>query len=157
MTRKDTISDTAAGDLSSEIAATCLGVRVRRLNRVVSALYEDALRPHGLTLAQLNMLVVVAQAQNRSADGTIAPSAIGRWLAMERSTVSRNLTRMLKAGWVRGEGAGPSDRLAKIALTDDGARLLQTVMPAWRRAQAEAETLLGPATAAALHRLTPTA
>jgi DNA-binding MarR family transcriptional regulator len=62
---------------------------------------------------------------------------------------------MLKAGWVRGEGTGPSDRLAKITLTDTGARLLQTVIPDWRQAQAEAEALLGPDAAETLRRLAP--
>lgn len=155
MTRKKSLADPDVESLSAEIAANCLGVRVRRLNRLVSAVYEDTLRSHGVTLAQLNMLVVIAQAQSRSPDGAITPSDIGRWLAMERSTVSRNLTRMLKAGWVRGEGAGPSDRLARIALTDSGARLLRALMPNWRKAQAEAEALLGPAAAETLRRTAP--
>ena len=43
------------------IAAECLAVRVRTLNRAVTALYDDALRPHGLRVGQLNLLVAVAR------------------------------------------------------------------------------------------------
>ena len=43
------------------IAAECLAVRLRALNRAVTALYDDALRPHGLRVGQLNLLVAVAR------------------------------------------------------------------------------------------------
>ena len=34
------------------IAGECLGVRVRTLSRAVTALYDEALRPHGLRVGQ---------------------------------------------------------------------------------------------------------
>ena len=43
------------------IARTCIAVRLRLLNRVVTNLYDDALRPLGLKVSQLNLLVVTAQ------------------------------------------------------------------------------------------------
>ena len=43
------------------IARTCIAVRLRLLNRVVTNLYDDALRPLGLKVSQLNLLVVTAK------------------------------------------------------------------------------------------------
>src|SRR2546425_10479862 len=43
------------------IARNCIAVRLRLLNRVVTNLYDDALRPLGLKVSQLNLLVVTAK------------------------------------------------------------------------------------------------
>ena len=74
------------------IAADCLSVRVRLLSRTITAIYDDALRPLGLTAGQLNVLVVIAKR------GPISPGEIARRLNMEKSTVSRNLARMRDNG-----------------------------------------------------------
>ena len=43
------------------IGDQCLAVRVRMLNRTITTIYDDALRPLGLTVGQLNILVVIAR------------------------------------------------------------------------------------------------
>ena len=52
-------------DIAECIAQECLAVRVRLLNRALTAIYDEALRPLGMTTGQLNVMVVVA---NRGAD-----------------------------------------------------------------------------------------
>ena len=42
------------------MARECLAVRVRLINRVITALYDEALRPHGLRISQANILAAVA-------------------------------------------------------------------------------------------------
>ena len=39
------------------ISRTCIAVRLRLLNRVVTNFYDDALRPLGLKVSQLNILI----------------------------------------------------------------------------------------------------
>jgi hypothetical protein len=43
------------------IAQDCIAVRMRLLNRVVTKIYDDALRPLGIKTSQLNILVVTAR------------------------------------------------------------------------------------------------
>src|SRR5438034_10651529 len=43
------------------ISRTCIAVRLRLLNRVVTNFYDDALRPLGLKVSQLNLLLVTAR------------------------------------------------------------------------------------------------
>ena len=43
------------------ISETCIAVRLRLLNRVVTNFYDDALRPLGLKVSQLNILIVTAK------------------------------------------------------------------------------------------------
>ncbi len=70
------------GRAADLIAGDCLAVRVRMLNRTITAIYDDALRPLGLTAGQLNILVVIAMR------GPISPGEVALPLNMEKSTVS---------------------------------------------------------------------
>jgi DNA-binding MarR family transcriptional regulator len=118
------------------IARTCIAVRLRLLNRVVTNLYDDALRPLGLKVSQLNILVVTAKL------GVAQPVQVCDLLQLDTSTLSRNVERMRAKGWlevVPGEDA----RTQPFRLTTQGKRLLEKAVPAWEQAQKQAEELLG--------------
>lgn len=132
----DPESTTDATALAETIAGQCLAVRVRLLNRVVSNLYDHALRPLGITTSQMNILVVVAKG------GKMRPGAIARILHMEKSTLSRNLERMHKRGWVA-ITPGEVGRSLEATLTPAGGELLQQALPRWQEAQARAGELIG--------------
>src|SRR4051812_21646183 len=117
------------------IAAECLAVRLRSLNRALTAVYDDALRPHGLRVGQLNLLVAVARL------GTARPADLCRLLRMDKSTLSRDVEVMRRKGWLEVEGG--SGRSRPLRITPAGEALLAQVVPAWRRAQERAHTLIG--------------
>jgi DNA-binding MarR family transcriptional regulator len=117
------------------IASECLAVRLRTLNRALTALYDDALRPHGLRVGQLNLLVAVARL------GTARPGDLCRLLRMDKSTLSRDVEVMRRNGWLEVEtGAG---RSRPLRITPAGEALLAQVVPAWQQAQERARTLIG--------------
>ena len=118
------------------IAGECLAVRVRMLNRTITAIYDDALRPLGLTTGQLNILVVVTKR------GPLSPGEVARRLNMKKSTVSRNVERMRANGWLT-VTASDSGRKQQLALTRQGKRLLEESVPAWDEAQSRTRSLLG--------------
>src|SRR5262245_48880130 len=118
------------------IAGTCIAVRLRLLNRVVTNLYDDALRPLGLKVSQLNILVVTAKL------GLARPAKVCDLLQLDTSTLSRNVERMRARGWlevVPGEDA----RTQPFRLTAQGTRMLERAVPAWEQAQQSAGELLG--------------
>lgn len=118
------------------IAPRCIAARLRLLNRAVTAIYDRALRPHGLKTSQMNVLVAVA------ALGRPEPGEVARMLHIAPSTFSRNAERMRTAGWLE-MTAGKDGRSQTLTLTTRGADLLHAAQPAWERAQGEAEELLG--------------
>ena len=81
------------------IATECLSVRVRRLDRVITRMYDAALARHGLTTAQMNLLAAIA------ATGGARAADLTRVLEVEKSTLSRDLKRMEQLGWVRARAA----------------------------------------------------
>jgi DNA-binding MarR family transcriptional regulator len=118
------------------IAHTCIAVRLRLLNRVVTNLYDNALRPLGLKVSQLNILVVTAKL------GLAQPAKVCAILHLDTSTLSRNVERMRAKGWLEAV-PGEDARTQPFRLTTQGKRLLERAVPAWEVAQREAEELLG--------------
>jgi len=115
-------------DLIETVGRECIANKVRLLNRAVTAIYDEALRPHGLKISQMSVLVTVATM------GRASPSAVGRRLHMEKSTLSRNVDRMRSRGWL--DAASTEDgRTTELRVTARGRRLLREVHRAWSRAQ----------------------
>src|SRR5215469_14704816 len=80
---------------TKRVERECVGFRVRKLNRMVSAIYDGALASAGLKTSQFTVLVAVA---NR---GPVRPAELAELLQMDASTLSRNVERMCAKGWLR--------------------------------------------------------
>lgn len=118
------------------IAGECIAVRMRMLNRVVTNIYDDALRPLGLKVSQMNILVAAAKM------GTARPAEVCERLHLDVSTLSRNVERMKARGWL--EVIPDEDgRAQPFRLTAQGRKLLEKAAPAWKQAQRKASNLLG--------------
>ena len=118
------------------IAQECLAVRMRMLNRVITNVYDDALRPLGVKASQLNILVAAKRA------GLARPAEICQVLQLDTSTLSRNVERMKARGWL--EVVPDEDARAQpFRLTAKGKRLLERSKPSWEQAQRKAAELLG--------------
>jgi DNA-binding MarR family transcriptional regulator len=124
----------------------CIAVRVRLINRVISALYDESLRPFGLRISQANILVAVANVSDAR------PAHVSRILRIEKSTLSRDLELMKKNGWLDSDPptGGPNQT---VRLTREGKKLLTRIKPSWERAQAKAKLLLGDDGDAALSQM----
>src|SRR5215472_16599794 len=126
------------------ISRTCIAVRLRLLNRVVTNYYDHALRPLGLKVSQLNILIATAKL------GLARPAQVCEILQLDASTLSRNVERMRAHGWL--EVVPEADaRTLPFRLTSRGKRLIAEAIPAWEKAQHQAAELLGEAGVALLH------
>ena len=118
------------------IAESCVAVRLRLLNRVVTNFYDTALRPLDLKASQLNILIVAAKL------GLARPAQVCEILQLDTSTLSRNVERMLARGWL--EVVSDADaRTQPFRLTAQGRKLIEKAVPAWEQGQRRARELLG--------------
>jgi len=114
----------------------CLAGRLRILNRVVTNLYDEALRPLGVKTSQLNILVAAGKL------GLARPADICERLQLDTSTLSRNVERMKTKGWF--EVVGDVDgRAQPFRLTTKGHKLVEKAKPRWDEAQKKVRKLLG--------------
>jgi DNA-binding MarR family transcriptional regulator len=130
-----------------EIADRCLAARTRLLSRVISAVYDEALRPVGITSSQMVILTALAKS------GGVQPAELCDILMVDKSTLSRNVDRMERNGWVAREACDDA-RSHRLMLTGKGREMLDTAVPQWRVAQEEAETLVGKGGMEAVTRVT---
>ena len=137
-------NDTFANTVDT-ISSECLVVRIRLLNRTVTNIFDDALRPLGVKASQLNVLTVVAKR------GPVSPGDVAKRLNMEKSTLSRNLERMRAHGWLKVSN-GDTGRQQILEIGPAGRKLIEASLPLWKKAQAETEAMLGKQGARSIHR-----
>lgn len=127
-----------------EIISNCLAMRVRIVARSVSAVYEQALASHDVTIAQVILMAALGEI------GPCAPRDIGEALQLERSTVSRNLDLLIQKGLVEAVSSDAKG-IREVALTTAGNKKIEVVLPDWRIAQKQAGHLLGHDGVKAVH------
>src|SRR6266481_8015952 len=121
---------------TKNVEGVCVGGCVRKLNRMVSAIYDGALANAGVKTSQFSVLVSVANRKQAR------PAELTKHLQLDESTLSRNVERMCTRGWLR--LVQDADRRSHvIEVTDKGQALIRKCLPAWQKAQAEVSRRLG--------------
>jgi DNA-binding MarR family transcriptional regulator len=113
------------------------------LNRMITAIYDDALASVGLKASQFNLLVATANREETR------PAELAKYLEMDESTLSRNVERMCNKGWL-GLEPGEDRRSHVIKVTDKGRALIRKAYPAWQKAQDDVSRRVGADSIAAL-------
>ena len=127
-------------DAARTMAANCLCFRSRRLARLITRAYDEALRPLGLEATQLTLLNAVAL----SSEIGCPMRRLADALAMDLSTLSRNLKPLETRGAIA-IGRLEKDRRVRIAaVTAEGRALLDAAWPLWRKAHERLSGALGP-------------
>jgi len=130
---------TSISQIAEAAATTCLATRVRQLSRIITRVYDDAMRPLGITASQYTLLAQLA------ARDDITAVEIGHELDIEKSTLSRNLKRLLVLGHIIMDP--PAGRRGRgLHLTTKGQAIIQDAYPIWRAAQDRAVSAMGPNT-----------
>jgi DNA-binding MarR family transcriptional regulator len=134
------------GLIADATRTACLATRVRQLSRIVTRVYDDAMRPLGITASQFTLLTQLA---NQDA---ITAVEIGFSLDIEKSTLSRNLKRLLALGLlVMDPPAGRRGR--GLHLTPKGQEVIKQAYPVWQDAQRKASGVMGADSRATLDAL----
>jgi DNA-binding MarR family transcriptional regulator len=122
--------------LHSPLMGPCACSQVRRLARKLSAHYDSILSPEGLTITQYSLIVNIERA------GQLSHSFLAEKVGMERTTLTRNLSPLVRAGWVA-VAAGKDRRQHLLQLTATGKRKLMRSLPLWEQAQSEFLSRIG--------------
>jgi DNA-binding MarR family transcriptional regulator len=131
---------------TKRVQAECICTRVRQVARAVTRIYDEAIRPTGLASPQFTLLVTVA----RFGHGGATLGKLAHMMAMDRTTLTRNLVPLEKAGLLR-VSRSPSDARARlVVLTRQGERKIEAGFPLWEQAQEEVRRRLGATRASGL-------
>jgi len=107
----------------------CACLNLRATTRLLTRQYDEALGGSGLLATQHSMLNYIAMS------GGCGAAEIADFLAMDASTVTRNLRPLVSAGYVV-VGTEKSDhRRRPVRITAKGKRALESALPQWNTAQ----------------------
>jgi DNA-binding MarR family transcriptional regulator len=114
----------------------CYCAAVRAAARKTTALYDAALAPVGINVAQFSLLRRIERLE------PVSLTELGREAELDRSTVGRNVKVLERLRLVRLTPA-EDQREAAVGLTRAGTQALWRAAPLWEDAQRRIETALG--------------
>jgi DNA-binding MarR family transcriptional regulator len=124
----------------------CTSFKLRQLTRRVSQHYDRIVAGAGLKTTQYSLLSQIERL------GPVRPSDLAAAMAMDESTLTRNLQPLVASGWASvGPGADLRSRL--VTATPAGRAKRAEGQREWKRAQLALNEQLGSTRVAALHAL----
>jgi len=119
--------------------SACACTTLRQATRAVTAAYDAALAPAGLRITQFSVLRTLARL------GPVPVTRLAAEVALDRSTMGRNLDPLERQGLVRLE-VGKMDQRERVAyLTPDGEAAIEKALPLWRGAQSRMSSVIDQA------------
>ena len=110
------------------IAWHCTCFNARRTSRAVTQFYDDLMAPTGIKATQFTMLGAIALM------GPASVTRLARHLALDRTTLTRNLRVLVETGLVViSEGDDRRERV--VGLTASGQAAVERATPVWQEAQ----------------------
>lgn len=151
------------------MAEQCLCFRSRWIARALTRLYDEALRPLRLQATQLTLLNAISVLGRQDGggretvertdggvqhDAAAAPGVpmnrLSEILALDPTTLSRNLRRLERDGLIRIRPAPDDRRVMLVSLTPEGEQPIADAFPLWTRAQERVAEAPGPEFTASL-------
>ncbi|MEM7693702.1 MAG: MarR family transcriptional regulator [Pseudomonadota bacterium] len=126
------------------LPCTCL--RLRRIARQVTSVYDAALEAHGVSIVTYAVLSALQREQ------PLTLSALAAGVGTDRTTLSRTVERMRAAGLVSA-CLGDDRRERKLTLSKHGQETFAAAQQSWLRTASELEARYGVERMAALHTL----
>ncbi|MGO7214732.1 MarR family winged helix-turn-helix transcriptional regulator [Rhizobium ruizarguesonis] len=125
---------------------TCLCLHVQRAARALARLFDDALRPAGLTNGQFSLMMSL----NRPEPPPMGP--VAALLAMDQTTLTAALKPLQRKGWVK-VMENPRDRRGRLlSLTTEGKAVLARALPIWKSTHAALDGRLSDGSSARLRQ-----
>ncbi|NMN73704.1 MULTISPECIES: MarR family winged helix-turn-helix transcriptional regulator [unclassified Rhizobium] len=115
---------------------TCLCLHVQRAARALARLFDDALRPVGLTNGQFSLMMSL----NRPEPPPMGP--VATLLAMDQTTLTAALKPLQRRGWVNVTQNAKDKRRRLLSLTPEGKAVLAAAVPIWETTHASLEEVL---------------
>lgn len=108
----------------------CTCFNLRKATRVVTQLYDEALKPTGLRSTQFSLLCMV------QSKGPVGVADLANALVTDRTTLTRNLNPLMDRKLLKVID-GSDARRRPIVITSEGIETLNQAMPLWRKVQSK--------------------
>ena len=121
--------------------STCISGKITGLNRIVAGIFRKYVSPFGVSNSQLTLLFILTKM-----DG-LNQKQLSEMIYLEKSTLNRNLKRLFDQELLS------KQNFPSISITEKGKRLVNDIIPEWRKAMDEIESIMGDSGKMALDTL----
>ncbi len=123
-------------DKCAHMVAACVCLNLRKMSRIITQMYDEALKPSGLRSTQLPVLVTLVSV------GSMTVNDLADDLVMDRTSLSRLLRPLVTRGLVK-MTPGEDRRTRELSITARGREAVETAIPMWDGVQDEVLGRLG--------------
>ncbi len=120
-----------------EVRRLCACDQLRRVTRGVTQVYDNAVGPSGLRITQLPIFVGLAS------EGDLPLTALADALALDRTTLTRNLKVLEDRGFIRTYEHADDARVRMVSMTLEGSAMLTGALERWAQVQEFVEERFG--------------
>jgi len=117
-------------DLDNCDPRTCLSAKVLLISRITAGIFRKYLGPFNITDSQLSVLFILEK------KGGMTQKELSEIVRLEKSSLNRNITRMIENGFLTRK------KFPVIDITIKGKELANNVVPEWNKAMDEMHSFL---------------
>jgi DNA-binding MarR family transcriptional regulator len=120
-----------------EVRRMCACDQLRRVTRGITQLYDNGMVPSGLKVTQLPIFVGLGS------EGDLPLSVLADKLALDRTTLTRNLKVLEDRGLIRTYEHEDDARVRMVSMTLEGSAMLKGALERWEQVQEYVEATFG--------------
>lgn len=109
----------------------CQARKIMKSERLISNVFRKHLLPYGITNSQFSIMLLISKKK------TTTQTEVGNMLALEKSSVSRNMIRLIQDGMIKKESS------RELVVTEKGLLITEQLIPVWQKAKDEVRNILG--------------
>lgn len=109
----------------------CISGKIMRINRITANVFRHYFQSFNLTDSQVSILFVMSKFER------LTQKKITMITHHEKSSLHRNLKRLFERGYLT------RDNFPLIEITLEGKKIVEEIIPEWKKAMSEIEELLG--------------
>ena len=121
-------------ELCEQARMMCACNQLRRASRTITQHYDTVLAAHGLKVTQLPILIALGLG------GDLPVTSLADLLALDRTTLTRNLKVLARRGLVQYPDHNGDARVRLVGLSLEGSRVLSQTLEQWTAVQTDVET-----------------
>ncbi len=110
--------------------ANCIVANIRAASRAITQFYDAMLKPSGLRITQFTLIAALIESE------PISLTRFADVVAMDRTTLARNLAPLEREGWLVVAVDEFNKRQRIISTTQEGHQRYQEALKLWQQAQA---------------------
>lgn len=125
----------------------CYCKNLRDFTRKMTAIYDAELAAYDINITQYSLLRLIVN------NNPVSLTQLGDIAELDRSTVGRNVTVMVRQGWLKVDRDDMDKRQQQVFITPEGEALVREALPAWQKCQQIIEERIGTEQIGILHNI----